>query len=399
MPLTDTQIRALKPKDKSYLVADGDGLSLEVAKSGSKLWRFRYRFNGKPRLFALGRYPEVTLADARKKLFEARSQVSAGIDPGSERKKEKQLAAIASSNTFGAIAEQYIQTKLVAECRAENTIKKSRYFLEKLYPLAGRPIEEIEAPEILVILKKSEGLGKYETAKRCRSFASRVFRFAIAMGVAKRDPAADLKGALITPKVKHHAAILDPEAFGKLLQQIDFYEGGNINTRLALQIAPHVMLRPGELRQGTWDEINLEEAVWTIPASRMKARREHKVPLSDQVLAMFRELVQFTGPDGYLFPAFHTSRRPMSENTLNQAFRRMGYSKEEVTSHGLRTTASTLLNESGLWQPDAIERALAHQDKNAIRGTYNRGSYWHERVKMMQWWSDYLEELKRTANE
>ena len=207
------------------------------------------------------------------------------------------------------------------------------------------------------------------------------------------DPTAVLQGALIAPRVTHHAALLEPDAVGGLLRAIDSYPGNAI-TRLACQIAPHVMARPGELRQALWAEIDFDKAVWTVPLERMKMRRPHAVPLSRQVLAYLKTLYDLTGPEGFVFPAFHTSRRPMSENTMNQAFRRMGYATGEVTAHGLRTTASTLLNESGKWHSDAIERSLAHADANVIRGIYNRGRYWDERVAMHQWWSDYLDELR-----
>jgi integrase len=207
------------------------------------------------------------------------------------------------------------------------------------------------------------------------------------------DPTSVLKGALITPRIKHYPAIVEPESVGELLRAIDAYSGNAI-TRLACQISPHVMLRPGELRQAEWGDIDLGKAVWNIPAERMKMRRPHAVPLSRQVVEYLEELAPLTGPEGFIFPAFHTSRRPMSENTVNQAFRRMGYGVGEVTAHGLRTTASSLLNESGRWSADAIERSLAHADANVIRGTYNRGRYWEERVAMHQWWSDYLDELR-----
>lgn len=211
------------------------------------------------------------------------------------------------------------------------------------------------------------------TARRCRSFAGRVFRYAVATGRSETDPTAFLRGALVTPQTKHHAAILDPKAAGELLRSIDAYAGHRV-TRLAVQISPHLMARPGEIRQALWSEFDLENAVWRIPAERMKIRRPHAVPLSRQVLAYLAELHPLTGPDGYVFPAFQTFRRPLSENTVNQVFRRMGYAAGEVTAHGLRTTASTLLNESGKWSPDAIERLLAHADKDAVRGTYNRGA-------------------------
>jgi integrase len=246
---------------------------------------------------------------------------------------------------------------------------------------------------MLAALKRIEARGKHETARRCRSFASRVFRYAAATGRAENDPTSVLRGALVTPKVTHHSAILDPKALGDLLRSIDAYSGNAI-TRLAMQMLPHVMTRPGEFRKAQWSEFDLDNAVWKIPPERMKMRRPHAVPLSRQVLACLAELDALTGPDGYVLPAFHTSRRPMSENTINQAFRRMGYAAGEVTAHGLRTTASTLLNESGKWSPDAIERSLAHADANAIRGIYNRGFYWEERVAMHEWWSDYLDQLR-----
>ena len=392
MALNDVAIRALKPKDRVYAVADANGLCIEVALSGSKLWRLRYRFAGKARNLSFGRYPEVSLKEARQRRDEARTLLRHGVDPGSERKRAKLAAELGAANTFGIVAEEYIEQKLSKEGRAAVTVEKAKWLLLQLKSIAGKPVAEIEAMELYTVLRRLEGQRKHETAKRCRSFASRVFRYAVVTGRAKADPAAMLSGALIAPKVKHHAAILDPVKVGELLRAIDGYEGAPI-TRLAMQIAPHVMVRPGELRRATWDEFDLDAKIWRITAERMKMRRVHAVPLSDQVVAYLRELQEFSGPEGYVFPAFHTSRRPMSENTMNVAFRRMGYSRDEVTAHGLRTTASTLLNESGKWHPDAIERALAHGDSDAVRGIYNRGQYWDERVRMMQWWSDYLDRL------
>jgi len=394
MALNDVAIRALKPKGRVYAVADESGLCIEVAVSGSKLWRLRYRFAGKARNLSFGRYPEVSLKEARQRRDEARALLRDGVDPGVERKRAKLAAELSAANTFGSVAEEYIKQKLSKEGRAAVTVAKAQWLLLQLKPIAGKPVAEIEAMELYAILRRLEGQRKYETAKRCRSFASRVFRYAVVTGRAKADPAAMLGGALIAPKVKHHAAILDPAKLGGLLRAIDEYEGAPI-TRLAMQIAPHVMVRPGELRQATWEEFDLEAKVWRITAERMKMRRVHAVPLSDQVVDYLRELQQFSEPEGYVFPAFHTSRRPMSENTMNVAFRRMGYSRDEVTAHGLRTSASTLLNESGKWHPDAIERALAHGDSDAVRGIYNRGQYWDERVRMMQWWSDFLDRLRK----
>ena len=316
-----------------------------------------------------------------------------GSDPGVERKRAKLTARFKAANTFGAVAEEYIEHKLVKEGRATVTVDKAKWLLLQLKPISDQPLADIRPAELFGVLRRLEGQRKHETAKRCRSFTSRVFRYAAATGRAERDPAAMLAGQLIAPKVKHHAAILEPRKLGELLRSIDGFEGAPI-TRLALQIAPHVMARPGELRQATWDEFDLEAKIWRIKAERMKMRKVHAVPLSDQVVVYLRELQQFSGPEGYVFPAFHTTRRPMSENTMNHAFRRMGYTSDEVTAHGLRTTASTMLNQSGKWHPDAIERALAHGDSDAVRGIYNRGQYWDERVKMMQWWSDYLDRLR-----
>lgn len=393
MALNDVAIKALKPKDRVFRVADEKGLCIEVAVSGSKLWRFRYRFAGKPKVLSFGRYPEVSLKEARQRRDDARGQLRDGVDPGVERKRAKLTARFNAANTFGAVAEEYIDHKLVKERRAAVTVEKAKWLLLQMKPIWDQPLVEIKPAEVFGVLRRLEGQGKHETAKRCRSFTSRVFRYAAATGRAESDPAAMLAGQLIAPKVKHHAAILEPRKLGELLRSIDAFEGAPI-TRLALQVAPHVMARPGELRQATWDEFDLDAKIWRIKRERMKMRRPHAIPLSEQVLGYLRELQQFSGPEGYVFPAFHTTRRPMSENTMNQAFRRMGYTSDEVTAHGLRTTASTLLNESGKWHPDAIERALAHGDSDAVRGIYNRGHYWDDRVKMMTWWSDYLDRLR-----
>jgi integrase len=255
------------------------------------------------------------------------------------------------------------------------------------------PVSQVDPQMLLAALKKLESKGNYETAKKARSFASRVFRYAVATARASADPAALLSGALIAPQAKHYAAILEPKKMGELLRAIDDFDGSPV-TKLALKIAPHVFVRPGELRHAEWAELSLDEGIWRIPPGRMKARRPHAVPLSPQVIALFSELRHLTGAEGYVFPAMHSRKRPMSENTVNAAFRRMGFGKEEVTGHGLRATASTLLNESGLWNPDAVERALAHGFSDAVRGAYHRGQHWDERVKMAAWWSNYLDTLR-----
>ncbi|QGN55158.1 integrase arm-type DNA-binding domain-containing protein [Novosphingobium sp. Gsoil 351] len=396
MALKDVEIRALKPRDRIYKCSDSHGLYLEVHPTGSKLWRYKYRRLGKEKRIALGRYPEAGLAEARRKRDEARLGLADGIDPAVERKREKLLAVFNGANTFGDLAKEYID-KMVAEGRADTTTTKANWLLEQLAPIAKSSVAELKPVEVLAALKRIEAKGKHETARRCRSFASRVFRYAVATGRAEIDPTSVLRSALITPKTEHHGAMLEPEAVGELLRSIDSYAGHAI-ARIAMQVAPHVMARPGELRQATWTEFDLEAATWKIPAARMKMPRPRAVPLSRQVVAYLRELHELTGPEGYVFPAFHTFKRPLSENTINQPFRRMGYAVGEITAHGLRTTASTFLNESGKWKPDAIERSLAHADKDAVRGIYNRGRYWEERVAMHQWWSDYLDELRKTTN-
>jgi integrase len=392
MALKDVEVRALKARDRVYKRADERGLYVEVHPGGSKLWRLKYTHLGRDKRIALGRYPEVGLAEARRRRDAARQQVSDGIDPLAERKREKLIAQFNAANTFGDIAKEYID-KMVREGRADATTTKANWLLEQLKPITKVAIVELKPVHMLAALKRIEAKGKHETARRCRSFSSRVFRYAVATGRAEVDPTSVLRGALVTPKVKHHSAIIDPMAVGELLRSIDAYSGHHI-TRIAMQISPHVMARPGELRQAEWQEFTLDKAVWTIPPERMKMRRPHAVPLSRQVVAYLRELEALTGPEGFVFPAFHTSRRPLSENTINQAFRRMGYAVGELTAHGLRTTASTLLNESGKWSPDAIERSLAHADTDSVRATYNRGVYWEERVAMHQWWSNHLDELR-----
>ena len=394
MTLNALQIRGFSGNDGPYKKADERGLYLEVFPSGSKLWRLKYYFAGKEKRIALGAWPEISLQKARHMRDEMRLRIANGEDPALTRKRARATAKISAANTFESVAREYIEEKMVGEGRAEGTLLKARWFLELLAPAIGSmPISDVDPQMMLAPLKKLEARGNRETAKKCRSFASRVFRYGAATGRCTTDPTTILKGARLTPKARSYAAILEPDKLGALLRAIDGFECYPV-TKLALKISPHIFVRPGELRHGDWAEIDLDKAIWTIPAGKMKARRTHAVPLSRQVLKLLRELKEVTGGRGYMFPAFHTRLRPMSENTINAGFRRMGFSKDEVTAHGFRSTASTMLNECGLWHPDAIERALAHGDSNAIRGTYNRGNYWDERVRMAQWWSDYLDELR-----
>lgn len=398
MALTETRLRALKGKDKPYKVADQRGLYIEVTPSGGKLWRFRYRIGKVEKKLAIGSYPDISLKQAREATYEARHSVAAGGDPAFEKRKQKIREEFLSAQTFEAVAREYIEQMMVQNGRADATLIKANYFLDQLVPAIGdRPIQDIEPFEVLAPLKRLEATGKHETAKKCRSFAGRVFRYAVATTRCQSDPTSLLKGALVTPRAKHYAAILEPKELGGLLRAIDDYTGYPV-TKFALQIAPHVFVRPGELRHAEWREIDLVEGIWKIPAGKMKARRAHAVPLSKQVISLLTDLAEMLDHKGYVFPSARSFTRPMSENALNAAFRRMGFSKDEVTAHGLRATASTFLNESGLWNPDAIERALAHGDSNAVRGAYHRGKHWEERVRMAQWWSDHLDQLRLGGN-
>lgn len=394
MPLTALSIKALLPSEKTYRRSDEKGLYIEVRPNGSKLWFLKYRVNGKEKRLGLGSYPDVSLADSRKARDAARIEVQAGRDPLFDRKMAKIEKRIGAGNTFQSVAEDFITTKLEANNKANSTISKARWFLSHLSPSIGnRPIAEIEPAELLAALKKIEQRGHRETAVRTRNFASRVFRHGVATARCKSDPAHLLTGALSTPVVKHHAAIVEPKLLGEFLRAIDEFSGGPI-VHLAMQLSPHVFLRPGELRQGRWKEVNWEEANWTIPAGRTKLRRPHTVPLSGQSLRILRKLEQHSGGFDLMFIGQRSHLRPMSENAINSAFRRMGFGSDVVTAHGLRSTASTLLNESGKWHPDAIERALAHGHSDQTRGAYARGQHWDERVAMAQWWSDYLDRLR-----
>lgn len=396
MALSDSAIRAAKPADKPFKLYDTGGLFLLVAKSGGKLWRFKYRFNGQEGLLALGAYPDVALKQARERRDAARKQVASGVDPAVEKKRQAVAASISAENTFRAVAIEFLD-KLEREGVAKATkIRNDRCVKQLESDLGNRPISEIEPFEVLAVLKKFERKGIYETAKRLRAFASRVFRYAIITGRARLNPAADLGEALTSPKVKHMAAIVEPKALGDLLRSIEISDK-YITTTLALRLTPHLFVRPGALRQMEWSEIDFNAKVWRIPVAKMKMRNEHIVPLSRQALAILEEAKAVAHNSKYVFPSIRTSLRPMSENTVNVALRRLGYSGDEMTAHGFRSTASTLLNESGLWSPDAIERALAHKGSDRVRSIYHRGAHWDERVKMAQWWSDYLGMLRDGA--
>jgi len=392
--LTDAKVRAAKPKDKPYKLSDGGWLYLRVAPSGAKLWRMAYRFAGKEKVLALGAYPAIGLADARSGRDRAKKLLAEGVDPSAQKKAEQRAAKAAAGNTFRAVGNQ-LMAKHEREGHAEATLGKNRWLLSLAYPDIGdRPVSEITAPELLDVLRKVERRGRYETAKRLRSCCGRVFRYAIANGLAERDPSADLRGALTVHQVNHRATIVDPKDIGSLLRAIDAF-AGQPSTWFALRLAPHVFVRPGELRHAEWTEFDLDATIWRIPAAKMKMRRPHRVPLSRQSLDLLRELNNITGNGRWLFPSVRTVLRPISENTLNAALRRLGYASDDMSTHGFRAMASTRLNEMGRWNPDAIERQLAHEEENKVRRAYTHATeYWVERVEMMQAWSDYLDVLR-----
>lgn len=396
MSLTHIQISNAKPRKTAYKLTDADALYLTVRPNGSKLWRMNYRHLGRQKTLYFGSWPEVGIADARELRDAARKKIIAGVDPAAEKKVARITSKIAEDNSFAAIAEEWI-AKNERDGLSPKTLSKTRWLLSFANPMIGnRPISKITPQEALAVLRKVEATGRYESARRMRSVISRVFRYAIATARAERDAAADLQGVLTIPKVKHHAAVTTAKDTGALLRAIDGYTGHEI-TAIALRLSPHVFVRPGELRHAEWAEIDVEAAVWSISAEKMKMRRPHRVPLSRQALGILEELNALTGHGRYLFPSFRTPSRCMSENTVNAALRRLGYSKDEMTAHGFRATAATLLNEMGIWNADAIERQLAHLDTSTVRSIYTRGEYWDERVRMMQHWSDYLDELRDGA--
>jgi integrase len=395
MPLTELVVRNAKPQQKPYRLFDSHGLYVEVTPSGSRLWRLKYRYAGKEKRLSFGVHPEVTLKEARERRDDARKALRDGADPGEARKRTKAHAEAVNTNTFEAVAREWfaIQSKKWVKGHADKIIGRLK---KDIFPrLRGRPIAEIKAPEILAVLRKIEERGAYETAHRAMQSCSQVFGYAIATGRAEDDPTFKLHRTLTPVTHKHHASIKEPSEVGALLRAIDGYTGSEL-TRLAMQLAPLIFVRPGELRAAEWIEFNFEAAEWRIPAHRMKMRTVHVVPLSKQAMMILGEIRKITGEGRYVFPSVRTVKRPMSDNTLTAALRRMGYSKEEMTVHGFRSMASTLLNEQG-WNRDAIERQLAHSERDKVRAAYNYAEHLPERRRMMQAWSDYLDGLRKPA--
>lgn len=399
MKLTDAKLRALKPNGKTQKLSDGGGLYVHLSPVGGKLWRLFYRFGGKQKTLAIGKYPDVSLVEARKRRDEARELLGQGIDPG-ERKKEGKAAAaaadLAKAMTYEVVAREWFVT--YSSGWTESNRAKILARQEKdVFPFLGRlPIGEITAPAVLAVARRIEKRGAVDTAHRAMQDCSRIFRYAVATGRGERDPVADLKGALSPVRSTSYASIKEPKAIGALLRDINAYSG-NLIVRAALRLAPYVFVRPGELRRAEWAEFNLESAEWRIPAEKMKMRVVHIVPLARQVLEILHDLAQYTGGGRYLFPSMRANSSPISDMTLLAGLRRLGYGKDEMTMHGFRSMASTLLNEQG-YNRDWIERQLAHGERNSVRAAYNYAEYLPERRRMMQEWADYLDELRAGQN-
>lgn len=392
MPLKDLNIKAAKPREKAYKLSDEKGLYLFIKPNGSKAWRLKYRFLGKEKSLSFGLYPDVSLADARNARDEARKLLAKDIDPGLAKQVSKRSAKDAAENSFEMIAREWF-TKFSTKWSSSHGERILRRLEKDIFPWLGkRPIAEITPPELLSVLRRIENRGAIETAHRACQNCGQVFRYAIATGRAERDISADLKGAIPPPKKSHHASIIKPSEIGALLRAIEDYQGHFV-TKCALRLAPLVFVRPGELRHAEWQEIDFSNAEWRIPAEKMKMSVMHIVPLSTQAIAILRELKALTGKGQYIFPSVRNSKRAMSENTVLGALRRLGYTSDEMTGHGFRSMASTLLNEQG-WNPDAIERQLAHGERNTVRAAYNYAEYLPERKKMMQHWADHLDDLK-----
>jgi len=394
MALTDLGIKRALPGSKIVKLSDGGGLQLWITPDGAKRWRIAYRFGGTQKTLAVGVYPDVGLRDAREARDAARKTLMQGQDPLQVKKAAKAAKAEAGANTFAAVAGELADKKR-RDGKAAATLRKFEWFMSFALPALGsRPIDEISAREVLVILKGVEARGIHETARKLRTAIGDVFRYAIATARAENDPTTALRGAQVTPTVTPRAAIVAPKAFGGLLRAIEDYQGAS-ETRVALELLALTFVRPGELRAAEWVEFDLDAAIWEIPAGRMKMRRAHRVPLAPRAVAVLKELRKLTGQGRFLFPSVRSVTRCMSENTLNAALRRMGFKNEDMTSHGFRASASSMLNESGLWNADAIERQLAHVDSDSVRRAYARAEFWDERVKMMTWWAARCDELRR----
>ncbi|CAE6686179.1 tyrosine-type recombinase/integrase [Paraburkholderia nemoris] len=395
MPLTDIAVRSAAPRERVYRLTDGGGMYLEIAPSGGKYWRLKYRFGGRERRLALGVYPDVSLAAARKKRSAAREQLAAGIDPGDVKKADKRAARLNANNSFEAVARDWLEERksVVQIGQHEKTLARLK---SDVFPWLGkRPITEIDAPEILLVLKRIDGRGARYSAHRVRSEISRVFRYAIKEGKAKSDPAKDLIGAIPPPIEKHFAALTEPAKVAEMLRAFDGFSG-TFPVLCALTLAPMLFVRPGELRQAEWAQFDLDKGEWRYLVT--KTRTQHLVPLATQAVTLLRELQALTGKGRFVFPGARSTLRPMSEAAINAALRRLGYdTRTEITGHGFRAMARTILHEELEQKPEVIEHQLAHAVPDNLGSAYNRTKFIRERRVMMQLWADYLDKLKAGA--
>ncbi|CAJ5423122.1 tyrosine-type recombinase/integrase [Burkholderia pseudomallei] len=395
MPLTDTAIRNAKPADKPVRLFDGGGLYLEIAPSGGKWWRLKYRFGGKEKRYSLGVYPEVTLATARKKRDEAREKLAAGIDPGEAKKAEKRASLLAAAHSFEVVARGWMDERKTTVEPAQHDKTLARMENDVFPWLGKRPIAEIDAPEILVVLKRVDGRGARFTAHRIRSEISRVFRYGIKEGHCKADPARDLVDAIPPAQTTHFASITEPEKVGEMLRAFDGFTG-TFPVLCALKLAPMLFVRPGELRKAEWAQFDLDKGEWRYFVNKTKT--DHLVPLAAQAVTILRELHALTGEGVYVFPGARDRNRPMSEAAINAALRRLGYdTRTEITGHGFRAMARTILHEELEEKPEVIEHQLAHTVPDSLGRAYNRTKFIKARRSMMQQWADYLDKLKAGA--
>ncbi|HHQ2474934.1 TPA: tyrosine-type recombinase/integrase [Klebsiella pneumoniae] len=394
MPLTDLEIRRSKPLDKPYTLNDGSGLSLLIEPNGSKGWRFRYRFDGKPKMLSLGTYPLTSLTDARQKRDEAKKLVASGINPSDVRKRDKQERQNEISNTFEAIAREWYE-KRIDRWSASYAEEMLKTFEADVFPyIGGRPISEIKPMELMGVLSRLDERGATEKLRKVRQRCGEVWRYAIVTGRAEYNPAPDLTSAFV-PHKKEHYAFLKAEELPEFFRTLNTYSG-SIVVKLAMRLQVLTGLRPGELRQGEWSEIDFDKRIWEVPPARMKMRRPHCVPLSDQAIAILEQLKPITGRYPFIFPGRIHHSKPMSEMAMNVLIRRIGYAGR-VTGHGFRHTMSTILHEQG-YNTAWIETQLAHVDKNSIRGTYNHAQYLDGRREMLQWYADYMDALEKGEN-
>jgi integrase len=406
MALTELQIKKIKPTDKVQKLSDGGSMFLLVNPNGGKYWRMSYCFDGKQKTLAMGVYPVISLAEARAKRDNAKAMLNAGTDPSDKVTKKAIKAVIVQAQETQQIDEDNLFENVATEWHTKHSTNWKSTHADKIigrlkadvFPWLGkRPMVEITPPELLSVIRRIEARGVLETAHRVLANCGQIWRYAVATGRAERNQAADLKGALPPVQGEHFAAITDPKGIGELLRKIEGYKGGYV-TRAALSLAPLVFVRPSELRKAEWAEIDLDAAMWTIPADKMKMGRVHMVPLSAQAIAILNDIQPLTGAGKYVFCGAYDNDKPMSDGTVNKALRTLGYdTKTEITGHGFRSIASTLLNEQG-YNRDAIEMQLAHSESDSVRAAYNRAQYLPERIKMMQEWADYLHGLKNGAD-